>query len=93
MVKLKLGVIPDDKPVKLTVEIPAATHRDLLDYAEVLGRETGHSVPDPARLVAPMLIRFMATDRAFTKMRRAAPPQPTDNRPTRFGTSQQVKDP
>ncbi|GLR68696.1 hypothetical protein GCM10010909_33780 [Acidocella aquatica] len=93
MVKLKLGMIPDDKPVKLTVEIPAAVHRDLLAYAEVLGRETGHPVTDPARLVAPMLIRFMATDRAFAKIRRVAQPQPTDDRPTRFGTSQQVKDP
>ncbi len=69
MVKLKLGVIADDKPVKLTVEISAATHRDLLAYAEVLGRETGQLIPDPTRLVSPMLIRFMATDRAFLKAR------------------------
>lgn len=70
MVKLKLGVIPDDKPVKLTVEIPAATHRDLLAYAEALGRETGHSISDPARLIAPMVSRFMATDREFLRARR-----------------------
>jgi hypothetical protein len=70
MVKLKLGVIPDDKPVKLVIEIPATTHRDLLDYAEALGRETGQSIPEPARLVAPMIIRFMATDRAFLKAKR-----------------------
>jgi hypothetical protein len=30
MAKLKLGAIADDKPVKLTVELPAAVHRDLL---------------------------------------------------------------
>jgi hypothetical protein len=30
MAKLKLGVIADDKPVKLTIELPAAVHRDLL---------------------------------------------------------------
>ena len=30
MAKLKLGAIPDDKPVKLSVELPAAVHRDLL---------------------------------------------------------------
>ena len=41
MSKLKLGSIPDDKPVKLTVELPAVVHRDLLAYAEALGRETG----------------------------------------------------
>ena len=41
MQKLKLSAVPDDKPVKLTVELPAAIHRDLIAYAEVLGRETG----------------------------------------------------
>jgi hypothetical protein len=38
--KLKLGPISDDKPIKLTVEVPAAVHRDLVAYAEALGRET-----------------------------------------------------
>ena len=32
MAKLKLGTIEDDKPVKLTVELPAALHRDLVAY-------------------------------------------------------------
>lgn len=69
MAKLKLGAIPDDRPVKLTLELPAALHRDLVAYAEVLGRETGRAV-DPVRLIAPMLTRFMATDREFAKARR-----------------------
>jgi hypothetical protein len=70
MAKLKLGAIIDVKPVKLTVELPAAVHRDLLAYAEVLARETGQPITDPLKLVAPMLARFMATDRAFAKARR-----------------------
>jgi hypothetical protein len=70
MAKLKLGAIPEDKPVKLTVELPAAVHRDLLAYAEVLARENGQSIAEPVRLVAPMLARFMATDRVFAKARR-----------------------
>jgi len=70
MAKLKLGTIADQKPVKLTVELPAAVHRDLLAYAEVLAHETGQSIADPSKLVAPMLARFMATDRAFGKARR-----------------------
>ena len=69
--KLKLGAIADDKPVRLTIEIPAVLHRDLIAYAQVLGRETGQSISEPARLIAPMLARFMATDRTFAKMRRA----------------------
>ncbi|HZE53120.1 MAG TPA: DUF2274 domain-containing protein [Bradyrhizobium sp.] len=70
MAKLKLGSIADDKPVKLTVELPAALHRDLLAYAEILARETGRPIAEPAKLIAPMLARFMATDRAFGKARR-----------------------
>jgi hypothetical protein len=71
MTKLKLGAIADDKPVKLTIEVSAAVHRDLVAYAEALGRETGQSIAEPAKLIAPMLSRFMATDRAFAKARRA----------------------
>ena len=37
MAKLKLGAIADDKPVKLTVELPAGVHRDLLAYARGAG--------------------------------------------------------
>jgi hypothetical protein len=72
MTKLKLGPLADDKPVRLTVELNAETHRDLVAYAEVLGRESGKAV-EPAKLVAPMLARFMATDRGFARMRRQAP--------------------
>jgi hypothetical protein len=72
MAKLKLGAIADDKPVKLTVELPAAVHRDLLAYAEVLAKETGQTAHDPAKLIAPMLARFMTTDRAFIRSRRAS---------------------
>jgi hypothetical protein len=29
MAKLKLGAIEDDKPVRVTIELPASLHRDL----------------------------------------------------------------
>jgi hypothetical protein len=67
--KLKLSGIPDDKPVKLTIELPAAVHRDLVAYGEVLGRETGKSV-EVVKLIPAMVARFMSTDRAFLKARR-----------------------
>lgn len=70
MSKLKIGPIADDKPVRVTVELPARLHRDLGDYAEILGRETGRPAADAARLIVPMLERFIATDRAFLKARR-----------------------
>ncbi|MGY3621577.1 DUF2274 domain-containing protein [Bradyrhizobium sp. USDA 10063] len=71
MAKLKLGAIEDDKPVKVTHELPASIHRDLAAYAEILAQETGLPIQDPAKLIAPMLARFMATDRSFRKARRA----------------------
>ncbi len=66
MPKLKLGTLLDDKPVRLTLELPAEVHRDLVAYAQIMGRDTGQAV-EPAKLVAPMLAKFMAADRAFAK--------------------------
>ena len=71
MTKLKLGAIEDDKPVRVTIELPATLHRDLVAYAEALSREAAQGAVDPAKLIAPMLKKFMATDRAFAKLRRA----------------------
>ncbi len=72
MAKLKLGAIVDDKPVKLTVELSAALYRDLVAYAHLLAHETGQTGVEPGKLIAPMLARFIATDRAFAKLRRLA---------------------
>lgn len=70
MAKLKLGPIADDKPVKITVELPASLHRDLVAYAEILSREGGQPAADPVRLIVPMLERFIVTDREFAKAKR-----------------------
>jgi hypothetical protein len=72
MSKLKLGPIEDEKPVRLTVEVSGSLHRDLLAYGEALARETGQPPVEPARLIVPMISRFMATDRGFSKARRGA---------------------
>ncbi|WP_426257313.1 DUF2274 domain-containing protein [Sphingomonas sp. DC1600-2] len=72
MTKLKLGAIADERPVRLTIDMPAALHRELAAYAEVLAHETGHRT-DPVKLIAPMIARFIASDRAFAKARRALP--------------------
>ena len=73
MPKLKLGALLDDKPVRLTLELPAEVHRDLVAYAQIMGRDTGQAV-EPAKLITPMLAKFMAADRAFAKARRVPPP-------------------
>ena len=70
MAKLKLAALNDDKPVKVTVELPATVHRDLVAYAEILARERGQPIKDPTKVIVPMLARFMATDRAFAKARK-----------------------
>jgi len=70
MANLKLSSIDDDKPVKVTVDLPASLHRDLIAYAGVMAAANGQPAPEPARLIPPMLTRFMATDRAFAKLRR-----------------------
>lgn len=74
MIKLKLSAIPDERPVKITVELPAPVFKDLQAYAEILARTNGEAKsPDPAKLVAPMVQRFMATDKAFRKVRGQMP--------------------
>ncbi len=65
---LKIGPLIEEKPVRLTIDLPGPIHRDLAAYAEAVGKETGQSV-EPAKLIAPMLARFMATDRVFVRGR------------------------
>jgi hypothetical protein len=69
MTKLKIAAIEDDRPISLTVRVPASTHRDLVAYAELLKLESGKPV-DPTSLIVPMLTRFMATDRVFARTKR-----------------------
>ncbi|WIW50295.1 DUF2274 domain-containing protein (plasmid) [Bradyrhizobium sp. 62B] len=77
MPKLKIAALVDDRPVKMTVELAAHVHRDLHVYADVLAKQTGQAV-EPAKLIGPMLARFMATDRAFAKSKRQARSSPPE---------------
>ncbi|KRQ95447.1 DUF2274 domain-containing protein [Bradyrhizobium valentinum] len=69
MAKLKLGPIADEKPVKVTLELPGSLHSDLKIYGELLA-DPGAAPIEPVRLIVPMLERFVATDRGFAKARR-----------------------
>ena len=58
MTKLRLSALLDDKPVKLTVELPAAVHRDLVAYAEIcpdLGPSDASRSGQADRAYAPAL--------------------------------------
>lgn len=68
---LPVSTIPDDKPVKVTLELPAALHRDLTAYTEVLAFRTGQPAMDPMKLIVPMLKRFITTDRGFARAKRS----------------------
>ncbi len=70
MAKLKIEALSDERPVKVTLELPASLHRDLAAYAEAVAQQSGQPIADPVRLIVPMIKRFMMTDRAFTKSRR-----------------------
>ncbi|WP_186398120.1 DUF2274 domain-containing protein [Stappia sp. P2PMeth1] len=69
--KLRLGPIEDEKPIKVTVELPAQLHEDLIHYAEILARESLKNTRlAPDKLIVPMLAKFIAGDRAFAKAKR-----------------------
>lgn len=71
---LKLGPIADDKPVKVTIDLPADVYRDLSAYADAHAAATGKASQGPAKLIVPMLAQFMADDRGFAKVRRQQAP-------------------
>ncbi|MET4156257.1 hypothetical protein ABIC06_008600 [Bradyrhizobium sp. RT7b] len=48
MTKLKLGPLADDKPVKLTIALPAAVFRDLQSFLEILMRNGERDEADRA---------------------------------------------
>lgn len=73
MSKLRLGPIIEEKPVRLTIELPGALFRQLASYAEAHAQATGLGKPLPAeRLIPPIVEKFIASDRGFTRTRRAS---------------------
>lgn len=73
MSKLRLGPIMEEKPVKLTIELPGALVRVLQHYGAVHAELTGLATAlPPERLIPPMIERFIASDREFGKLRRRA---------------------
>ena len=72
MTKLKLGPLTEEKPVRITIDLPGRLNRDLIEYAEALGRESGRASTDPKKLIVTMLERFIASDRGFSAARRGS---------------------
>ncbi|MBB6458091.1 DUF2274 domain-containing protein [Acetobacter fabarum] len=68
MTTLRITEIPDDRPVRVTVQLPADLHRDLLAYAAMV-RDNGRPA-DPIKLLPHMIRAFIGSDRVFQKARR-----------------------
>lgn len=71
MADLKLPRLPDRTPVKMTITISPALAEDLAAYAQAYRQQYGREEPI-AELVPAMLARFLESDRAFVRARRAA---------------------
>jgi len=72
MTRISLADIADEKPVRLTIEIPARLHRELLAYCAALGAGENAALPPPERVVPAMIEKFIATDRSYARQRKAA---------------------
>jgi hypothetical protein len=70
MSKLKLGIVESDKPINVNVRFPAAIYRDLEVYAEAHSKETQQPKVDIRKLIVPMVVHFLSTDRGFSKARK-----------------------
>lgn len=64
--KLRLGPLPKQDVVKMTVNLPATLKADLERYAAMHSQAYGEQV-DAATLVPHMLAWFLKNDRGFRK--------------------------
>ena len=75
MVKLRIGPLPDDRPVKRTITFTAAMDALIRNYAAAIAAQDGQSeAPTVEKLVPIIVERFITTDRAFRAPVRRVPP-------------------
>jgi len=66
MAKLRIGPLPDDRPIKRTITFTAALDALIRDYAAALAAQDGLSQAPPVEKLVPIIVeRFITTDRAF----------------------------
>ncbi len=78
MAKLRIGPLPDDRPIKHTITFTAALDALIRDYAAAIAAQDGLSEAPPVEKLVPIIVeRFITTDRAFrAPMHQAAPAAP-----------------
>lgn len=66
---LRIGELPDQTPIKLTIALDPVLHETLQDYASVYAREYGKT--EKIEALAPvMLAAFLQGDSAFKRARK-----------------------
>ena len=78
MAKLRIGPLPDDRPVKRTITFTAALDALIRDYAAAIAAQDGLSEAPTIEKLLPIIVeRFITTDRAFrAPMHQASPAAP-----------------
>ena len=75
MAKLRIGPLPDDRPVKRTVTLTAAQDALIRDYADAIAAQDGlPDAPAVEKLVPIIVERFITSDPAFRSPMHRAPP-------------------
>ena len=72
MAGLKLGSLPDDRPVRLTITISADLKRALDAYAAAYTADTGR-LWETKKLVPHILAAFLKSDKTFARRHVRAP--------------------
>ena len=66
MAKLRIGALPDDRPVKRTITFTAAQDNLLHDYAAAIAAQDSLADAPPVEKLVPVIVeRFITTDRGF----------------------------
>ena len=75
MAKLRIGPLPDDRPVKRTLTFTAALDALIRDYAAAIAAQDGLPEAPPVEKLVPIIVeRFITTDRAFRAPVQRVPP-------------------
>ena len=75
MTKLRIGPLPDDRPVKRTIIFTAALDALIRGYAAAIAAQDGlPAAPTVEKLVPIIVERFIASDRAFRAPVHRVPP-------------------
>jgi hypothetical protein len=75
MARLRIGPLPDDRPIKHTITFTAALDALIRDYAAAIAAQDGLPEAPPVEKLVPIIVeRFITTDRAFRAPVHRVPP-------------------